>query len=537
MLRMNRRDVLKLAAQSAVFAQLAPIFTAPAQAAGKKELRYIPEADLNILDPVWSTSTIVAVYGHMVFDTLYGFDKDYNVHPQMAEGHSVSDDKLQWTVKLRDGLQFHDGQPVLAKDCVASIQRWGKRDFMGSALLSVVETLTAVDDRTLQFKLKKPFPLLPMTLATSGSNMPAMMPERLAQTSPNEQVRESIGSGPYRFVKEEWVSGSKAVFEKFAGYKPRSDSFPPSYTAGPKIAHFDRVVWNIIADASTAAAALQAGEVDIIEMVGADFLPVLKAEPSVQLLPRSTPNFAIMRFNHLQPPFNNPAIRQALLKAIDQRAIMAGTFGEENKAFWQFGVGYFSPDSPMANKAGLEAFTSPRDFKKAAAEIKAAGYNGEPVVVLDPVDYPWTHPCTLLAADTLKKVGLNVDIQAMDWGTLMQRRQSQEPPGKGGWNIFLTALSGMSNFNPVGHIGLRGNGKDAWVGWPTAPRLEELRQQWLDAPDEAAQKKICEEIQKQALVDVPYIPLGAFATVSGYSNNLTDIQLQRPLFTTMKTKG
>ncbi len=536
-MRMNRRDVLKLAAQSAMFAQLAPIFTAPAQAAGKKELRYIPEADLNILDPVWSTSTIVAVYGHMVFDTLYGFDKDYNVHPQMAEGHSVSDDKLQWTVKLRDGLQFHDGQPVLAKDCVASIQRWGKRDFMGSALLSVVETLTAVDDRTLQFKLKKPFPLLPMTLATSGSNMPAMMPERLAQTSPNEQVRESIGSGPYRFVKEEWVSGSKAVFEKFAGYKPRSDSFPPSYTAGPKIAHFDRVVWNIIADASTAAAALQAGEVDIIEMVGADFLPVLKAEPSVQLLPRSTPNFAIMRFNHLQPPFNNPAIRQALLKAIDQRAIMAGTFGEENKAFWQFGVGYFSPDSPMANKAGLEAFTSPRDFKKAAAEIKAAGYNGEPVVVLDPVDYPWTHPCTLLAADTLKKVGLNVDIQAMDWGTLMQRRQSQEPPGKGGWNIFLTALSGMSNFNPVGHIGLRGNGKDAWVGWPTAPRLEELRQQWLDAPDEAAQKKICEEIQKQALVDVPYIPLGAFATVSGYSNNLTDIQLQRPLFTTMKTKG
>lgn len=536
-MRMNRRDVLKLAAQSAVFAQLAPIFTAPAQAAGKKELRYIPEADLNILDPVWSTSTIVAVYGHMVFDTLYGFDKDYNVHPQMAEGHSVSDDKLQWTVKLRDGLQFHDGQPVLAKDCVASIQRWGKRDFMGSALLSVVETLTAVDDRTLQFKLKKPFPLLPMTLATSGSNMPAMMPERLAQTSPNEQVRESIGSGPYRFVKEEWVSGSKAVFEKFAGYKPRSDSFPPSYTAGPKIAHFDRVVWNIIADASTAAAALQAGEVDIIEMVGADFLPVLKAEPSVQLLPRSTPNFAIMRFNHLQPPFNNPAIRQALLKAIDQRAIMAGTFGEENKAFWQFGVGYFSPDSPMANKAGLEAFTSPRDFKKAAAEIKAAGYNGEPVVVLDPVDYPWTHPCTLLAADTLKKVGLNVDIQAMDWGTLMQRRQSQEPPGKGGWNIFLTALSGMSNFNPVGHIGLRGNGKDAWVGWPTAPRLEELRQQWLDAPDEATQKKICEEIQKQALVDVPYIPLGAFATVSGYSNNLTDIQLQRPLFTTMKTKG
>ncbi len=536
MMRMRRRDVLKLAAQSAVFAQLAPIFTAPAHAAGKKELRYIPEADLNILDPVWSTSTIVAVYGHMVYDTLYGFDKDYNVHPQMAEGHTVSDDKLLWTVKLRDGLQFHDGQPVLAKDCVASILRWGKRDFMGNALMAVVESLTAADDRTLQFKLKKPFALLPMTLATSGSNMPAIMPERLAQTSPNEQVRESIGSGPYRFVREEWVSGSKAVFEKFAGYKPRSDSFPPSYTAGPKIAHFDRVVWNVIADASTAAAALQAGEVDIIEMVGSDFLPVLKADPNVQLLPRSMLNFAVMRFNHLQPPFNNPAIRQALLKAFDQKALMAGTFGEENQAFWQSGVGFFSPGSPMETSVGLEVLTGPRDPKKAAEEIKAAGYKGERVVVLDPVDYPWTHPCTLLAADTLKKVGLNVDIQAMDWGTLMQRRQSQEPADKGGWSVFVTALSGMSNFNPVGHIGLRGNGKDGWIGWATSQRLEELRQQWIDASDEAAQKKICEEIQKQALIDVPYMPLGAFATVGGYRKNLTDIQLQRPLFTTMKWK-
>lgn len=534
---MRRRDFLKYAAQSAVFAQLSPFFAATANAAGKKELRYIPEADLNILDPVWSTSTIVQVYGHLVFDTLYGFDKDYAAHPQMAEGHVVEDNGLRWTITLRDGLRFHDGQPVLARDCVASINRWGKRDFMGAALMAVVDSLSAVDDRTIRFQLKKPFPLLPMTLATSGSNMPAIMPERLANTSPNEQIRESIGSGPYRFVKSEWVSGSRAVFEKFAEYKPRSDSFPPSYTAGPKIAHFDRIVWQIIADASTAAAALQAGEVDIIEMVGADFLPLLKADASVQLLPRSSPNFAVMRFNHLQPPFNNPAIRQALLKAIDQKAIMAGTFGEENKEFWQSGVGFFSPDSPMATRIGLEAFTSPRDVRKAAAEIKAAGYNGEPVVVLDPVDYPWTHPCTLLAADTLKKVGLNVDVQAMDWGTLMQRRLSQEAPGKGGWNVFLTALSGMSNFNPVGHIGLRGNGKDAWVGWPTSPRLEELRQQWLDASDIPAQKRICEEIQKQALVDVPYIPLGAFATVSGYRRDLADIQLQRPLFVTMKTKG
>lgn len=535
---MRRRDVLGYAAGSAAFLNLAPFLgMGSAHASDRTTLRYVPEADLNILDPVWSTSTIVAVYGHLVFDTLYGFDKDYNVHPQMAEGHTVEDNGLLWTIRLRDGLRFHDDQPVLARDCVASISRWAQRDFMGAALMATVDSMTAADDRTIRFRLKKPFPLLPMSLATSGSNMPCIVPERLANTSPNEQIRESIGSGPYRFVKDEWVSGSRAVFEKFAGYKPRSDSFPPSYTAGPKLANFDRVIWHIIPDASTAAAALRVGEVDIVEMVGADFLPMLRADRNVALQARTMPNFAIMRFNHLQPPFSNQAIRRALLGAVDQSAIMAGTFGEENKAFWQGGVGFFSPGTPMATDAGLDVLTGPRNVEKAAAEIKAAGYKGEPVVVLDPVDYPWTHPCTLLAADTLRQVGLNVDVQPMDWGTLMQRRLSQEEPAKGGWSVFVTALSGMSIFNPVGHIGLRGNGKNAWVGWPTSPRLEELRQQWLDAPDVAAQKKICEDIQRQALVDVPYVPLGAFATVSGYRRNLTDIQLQRPLFFTMKRTG
>lgn len=533
---MKRRDALKGIAAAAALPGLF-FASSRATAATGGVLHYVPEADLNILDPVWSTSTIVAAYAHMVYDTLYGLDRDYNPQPQMAEGHAVGDDGLLWTIRLREGLRFHDGEPVLARDCVASIRRWMQRDFMGGALRAALDSLDAPDDRTLRFRLKRPFALLPMSLATSGSNMPCIMPARVAATSPDEQVRESIGSGPYRFVREEWVSGPRAVFEKFAGYVPRHDSFPPSYTAGPKIANFDRVIWDIISDASTAVGALRAGEVDIVEMVGADFLPMLKRDRNVALIPRATPNFAVLRFNHLHPPFNNADIRRALLGAFDQEALMAGTFGEENREYWQAGVGFFLPGSPMETKVGLEVLTGPRDVAKAAAAIRAAGYKGEPVVVLDPVDYPWTHPCTLLAADTLRQVGLNVDVQPMDWGTLMQRRVSKEEPSKGGWSAFLTAFSGMNVFNPVGHIGLRGNGKDAWVGWPTSPRLEELRQQWIDAPDLAAQKAICEDTQRQALVDVPYIPLGAFSTVGGYRRNLADMQLQRPLFFTMRRTG
>jgi peptide/nickel transport system substrate-binding protein len=388
------------------------------------------------------------------------------------------------------------------------------------------EDLSATDDRTLVFTLKEPFAMLPQALATISA---VIVPERLAQTPPTTAITEAIGCGPYRFVRDRWLSGARAEFVKFENYVPRKEG-TSSGTAGPKVPVLDRVIWNVVPDPSTATAALQAGEVDCVERVSSDFLPVLKNDPNVELVVQTLPNFSIMRFNHLQPPFNNPAIRRAVLKAVDQREFMLAIQGEENKEYYKDNVGIFSPSSPMASDAGMEFMTAKRDLKALAKEIRDAGYKGERIVLLDPPDFPTIHAAALVGADLLQKLGFNVDIQAMNWGSVVQRRTIQGPSDEGGWNVYFTQINGLPNFDPASHLGLRANGKQAWFGWPDSPRIEELRKQWFAAPTVEAQKEICRELQLQAWEDVPYIPLGAMYNVSAYRKGWKGMAQQNPLF-------
>lgn len=527
---MKRRSFLKTSAAAAALASLPPALRAQAR---PTVFRWIPQADLAILDPTWSTVTISQLHAGLVFDNLYGVDKNFDVHPQMVEGHNIENDGKQWTITLREGLVFHDGTPVLARDAVASIKRYGKRDLIARMLMDTTDELVVLDDRTFRFRLKKPFPLLSSALTPISSN-PIILPERLANTAEGTQITEMMGSGPYRFRADQWVSGSRVVYEKFDGYVPRKDAFAPSYSAGPKVAHIDRVQWSIIPDTATAVAALQAGEVDGIEIVDKDFLPILRADPNLQLIPRRVPSLTVMRLNHLQAPFNNPAIRRALLGAINQTEYMTAVNGADFPEYFNDKTGVFMPGTPMANDAGMEVFTSPRNLEKVRAEIKAAGYNGERVVILDPADYPTFHACALVTADVFKRVGLNVDLQAMDWGTMMQRRSSQEPVDKGGWSAAITGLSSAINRDPAGHLAIRGNGKAAWFGWPTSDKLEQLRQDWLDAPDLETQQRIARDLQLQVWHDVPFIPLGAQYPITALRKEWTDFQDLMPIFYTMR---
>ena len=231
------------------------------RAQDSRVLRFIPQADLTVLDPMWTTAYVTRNHAFMVYDTLFGQDSQYRPSPQMLEGFTTGDDGKTWTLTLRPGLLFHDNEPVRARDCVASLERWGKRDAFGSALMAATDELVAKDDRTLVFRLKKPFPLLPAALAKTPLFMPAIMPERIARTDPFTQVTEMIGSGPFRFKADERVPGARVVYEKFAGYKPREDG-PTDWTSGPKVVHFDRVEWTTIPDPTTAAQALINGEQD-----------------------------------------------------------------------------------------------------------------------------------------------------------------------------------------------------------------------------------------------------------------------------------
>ena len=412
-------------------AATAATLAAPQIARGQSNrvLKFVPQSDVTVLDPIWTTAYVTRNHGYMIFDTLFGTDAAMQASPQMAAGMTTDNDGKLVRITLRDSLKFHDGTPVLARDCVASIQRWAKRDTFGQTLMAVTDELTAADDKTIQFRLKKPFALLPDALGKSPTNFPAMMPERLAKTDAFTQVTEMVGSGPYKFNAQERVVGSLVVYDRFTDYVPRTGG-TPSWTAGPKIVNFDRVEWHVIPDAGTAMAALQTDEVDWWENPGNDLLPVLRNAPNVKVeIQDPTGLMGCMRLNHLTAPFNNPAIRRALLKAIDQQDFCEASSGDD-PAMWHVPTGLFCPQSPFATTAGLEVFSGKRDYDAVRKEIIAAGYKGEKTVVLAPTDFPLLKAMADVCADVFQKIGLNVDYQAMDWGTVVQRRSRKTPPTK-----------------------------------------------------------------------------------------------------------
>ncbi len=323
---MHRRLLLKSA--------LASVLAAPALAQDWRAttLRFIPQANLTSFDPVWTTATVTNNHAFYVYDTLFAADMDLKPRPQMAEGHQISANGLVWTFKLREGLKFHDGSPVRAADCIASVKRWCQRDSFGLLLGKVTESWRALDDRTFELVLSRPFPMVLDALGKPDG--PAfIMPERLAQTESSKQVTEVIGSGPYRFIAGEYNSGSRVVYEKFEDYRPRSEE--PSRGAGGKLAHFKRIEWHIMPDPATAAAAMQRGEMDWWERPPVDLQPLLaRSRDITREVTDPAGRMAILRMNHMHPPFNNVKVRQAVRMAIIQEDYMRATQGDETSR-WQ----------------------------------------------------------------------------------------------------------------------------------------------------------------------------------------------------------
>jgi peptide/nickel transport system substrate-binding protein len=512
----QRRHILSGIGMAA--ARIAVPNLARAQTTSSRTLRFVPQANLTSPDPVWTSANVTRNHAYLIWDTLYGLDTALQPSPQMCAGHEVSDDQLTWRFTLREGLTFHDNQPVRASDCVASILRWGKRDTFGQLLLDRLADLSVRDDRRFEFRLTRPFPLLPFALA---ANACFVMPERIARTDPFQQITEIVGSGPFRFLRDEWVSGSRAVYARFPAYQPRSEQ--PSFTAGGKVAKIDRVEWIVMPDPATAAAALQSGEIDWIEQPLTDLLPLLRRNTDIKV---ETINpygvIGVIVFNHLQPPFNNAKLRRALLPAVDQSQFVAAVMGNEGGSA-KTNVGVFTVSSPLANTEGLSVLTGPRDLDLARKLVKQSGYNGERVVLLSPSDYPSLQAVAQVTRDLYQQVGLNVDYVETDWGSVISRRTSKEPVEKGGWSTFVTTSDGFALANPIGNNMLRGAGEQGWFGWPTSPKLRTLREDWLDALDLPAQRQIAIEIQRTVWDEVPYIPVGQWALPIAYRTRLTGI--------------
>jgi len=212
MSRLSRRTFITGVA-AAVAAAGAPV--AHAQKRGGT-LRFVPHADLKILDPIWTTAYITRNHGYMIFDTLFALDGNLKLQPQMVDKYTVSKDAMKYSFTLRDGLKFHDGQPVTAEDCVASIKRWGAKDAMGRLLIASLSRMASTDRKTFVIELETPFGLVLDALGKPSASPSFIMPARVAATDPNEQVKDIIGSGPYRFSKDEWQPGNRVVYVRNA---------------------------------------------------------------------------------------------------------------------------------------------------------------------------------------------------------------------------------------------------------------------------------------------------------------------------------
>jgi peptide/nickel transport system substrate-binding protein len=518
---MKRRTFLK-STLAAAAALAAPRIT---RADPSKTINFVPHADLASLDPVWTTADVTRNFALAVYDTLYGYDADFKPQPQMIEGHTVSADRREWELPLRQGLKFHDGSPVLARDCVATIRRWAKRNPMGQALMARTDELSAASDKSISFRLKKPFPL-PEALAEPDCSI---MPERLADTSAFEQVKEAVGSGPFKFLASERVPGQRVVFEKNPEYVPRAAG-KPSFSAGPKVVHFDRVVWTVLPDPLTASAALAQGEIDWWENPTIDLVPQLKRNESLVITVKDhTGRIGCLRFNELFPPFDNAAVRRVVLEAIDQEQVMAAVAGAEPDLA-RIDVGLFAPGTPMATDIGIEVTRRPDDFEKKKRALVDAGYKGERVVVLACSTIPSIYAESQVVTDVLRRIGMNLDVEFLEWGRVVSRRASRAPLEKGGWSIFFTSLGGIWNTSPGSNVALRANGADAWFGWPEDPKIEALREKWFDAPDLSAQQAICREMQAAFWQNPSYVPLGLWYQPTGFRSDLQDVRDGWPQF-------
>jgi peptide/nickel transport system substrate-binding protein len=503
-------------------------------AAGQTTLRVVMHSDLKIVDPIWTTAYISRNHGYMIYDTLFAMDAKGEIQPQMVDKYEVSPDQLTYTLTLRDGLLWHDGTPVTSEDCIASIKRWGAKDSMGQKMMSFVRDFAVVNPQAFQILLKEPTGLVLQALGKPSSNVPFMMPRRVAETAPNEQIKDFTGSGPFVFKSEEWKPGDKAVYVKFAQYKARPEA--PSGLAGGKVVKGERVEWRAIADHQTAINALLVGEIDLIESPLYDLLPVLKRDASVKLVDiNPLGGQYTFRFNTLHKPFDNAKVRQAVFYALNQEDFLKAVIGDPT--YYRVCKSFYPCGSPLETTKGMEELLA-SNFTRARQLLQEAGYDGTPIVLLHSTDVAVLTNLAPVAKSLMEQAGFKVDIHSMDWQTLVARRAKKDPPAQGGWHAFLTGWVAADILNPVMMGFLNAGCDQAMFGWPCDKDLESLRDQYARETNPARLKAIAEAAQVRATQYPTHIPLGqGFQPVAMRKNVDGMIQAPVTVFWNREKKG
>lgn len=504
-------------------AALATLAAAPFASA--QTVKVVMHSDVKALDPIWSGAYITRDHGYMIYDTLFAIDENLQVKPQMVESWTTSPDGLTWTFKLRDGLEWHDGAPVKADDCVASLKRWSARDSMGQKLALSLQDYRIVDDKTFQIVLKQKFGPLLEALGKPSVAVPFMMPKRVAEIDPMKQLEDTTGSGPFVFKKDEWKPGEKLVYLKNAKYKPRPE--PMSGLAGGKVVSVDRVEWVWIPDAETQLNALLNGEIDMIQSVSHDHLGVLEKNKGVRVITSRTTNQYVFRPNWVQPPFNNEKIRRAAAYALSQEEFLQANIGD--KRFYRTCKAMFTCDTALATTAGMDGLIE-GNAAKARELLKEAGYDGTVVVIPQPTDLGVIKQLAPVAKSQLEKAGFKVDVQPMDWQSMVTRLISKKgPPSEGGWNAFATSWVQVDILDPLMTPFLLATCDKARAGWPCDEGMEKMRDKFTLATTEAEKKAVAEEVQRYAMQIVTHVPLGEWYNASAVRSNIGTMPVPPPV--------
>jgi peptide/nickel transport system substrate-binding protein len=503
---------MKLRSISAALASLAAmaglLLAGAAQA--QSTIKIVMHSDLKILDPIWASAQISRTHGYMVYDTLFGLDDQLKPQPQMVGRWTV--EGLVYTFELRDGLAWHDGAPVTAEDCIASLKRWGSRDVMGQKLFAYIKDLTAPDAKTIRLELKSPYGLVLESLAKPAGIVPFMMPKRVADAPATQQIKDPTGSGPFIFKSDEWRPGDKVVYVKNPKYVPRPE--PAKNFAGGKTVKVDRVEWVSISDPQTAISALENGEIDAVESVSHDLLPLIEKKKGLVVARGAYPSQYTMRPNWLHPPFDNPKMRLALGYAIDQKEYLTAAIGDPN--YWRTCKAYYGCGTPLASDAGLAGLLE-GNVGKARELVKEAGYDGRPVVLLQITDIAVLSNLAPVAKAQLERIGLKVDMRPADWQTHLARVLRKEPIEDRGWNLTLSSTGIIDVVNPVTSLWLNAACDKASAGWPCDAEIEKLRDAFAKETDPARSKQIAEDIQVRAAHLGTHYPLGEWFSASAVS--------------------
>ncbi|MBM6583177.1 ABC transporter substrate-binding protein [Microvirga sp. BT689] len=500
----------------------------PTVAQSSSTIKAVMQADLAILDPTFTTATITTDFGYMVYDTLFALDSKGEPKPQMVDRYEKSADLLTWTFTLREGLKWHDGTAVTAADAVASLKRWGAVDSLGKSLMATTEKMDALNDKSFQIILKKPFPLVLEALAKPSAYTPFIYQKAFAETPPSQAKHKVVGSGPFIFVDEEWRPGNRVVFRRNPNYVSRSE--PQDGLAGGKVAKVERVEWIAIPDPNTAVAALQNGEIHFLDNPLMDFVPVLEDDPDITVYPvDKLGQTGMIRPNHLQKPFDNPKARQALVKLVKQSDFGAA-MGVPKGHFIEC-YSYLGCNTPLENDTGAEAAKT-QDIAEAKKLLAEAGYAGEKIVVMQPTDIAILNSSTQVLIQNLRNAGVNVDAQAMDWGTLVNRRNNKNTPAEGGWHLFITTNFTSNLASPITHSYLQASCDAATSpGWPCDKDLQALTDKFQGALSPEERKTTAAELNKAAYKSVPYASFGQMPILAAYRKELKGVQTSRlPVF-------